>query len=90
MKKQKVSLKKLQLSKSKVSNLTTNQVVGGSFFCHTNGCLITEGCPITIGCTSPSDDCPAPTTDCPSINCLTIDCVTLAAGCTTSPTLACW
>lgn len=84
MKKQNVLLKKLALSKSKVSNLTKNQVVGGSFTCYTNGCMITVGCdPLT-------SDCPVPTSDCPSINCLTLDCKTLAVGCTTSPTLACW
>jgi hypothetical protein len=84
MKKQKVLLKKLQLSKSKVSNLSANQVVGGSFFCFTNGCEITNGCQ------PPTTDCPV-TSGCPiTSNCLTNDCLTLAVGCTTSPTLACW
>ena len=84
MKKQKVLLKKLELSKSKVSNLTTHQVVGGSFVCFTNGCMI------TVGCEPPTTDCPV-TSGCPiTSNCLTNDCLTLAAGCTTSPTLACW
>ncbi|MEM6720422.1 MAG: hypothetical protein AAF611_13940 [Bacteroidota bacterium] len=83
MKKQKVSLKKLQLSKSKVSDLTTNQVVGGSFVCYTNGCVITTGC-------QPTADCPV-TTGCPiTTNCLTDGCVTLGVGCTTNQTIACW
>jgi hypothetical protein len=83
MKKQKVSLQKLHLSKSKVSNLTTNQIVGGSFLCVTTNCILTTDCdPLT-------SDCPVPTSDCPSINCLTLDCLTLA-GCTTNnPTMNC-
>ncbi|WP_420574430.1 hypothetical protein [Kordia sp.] len=84
MKKQKVSLKKLHLSKSKVSNLASQQVVGGSFFCVSAICNATEDCK------PPTDSCPTPTLNCDSFPCVSAVCESI--GCTTTvgtPTLAC-
>ncbi|WP_114904866.1 hypothetical protein [Kordia sp. SMS9] len=89
MKKQKLLLKKLQLSKSKVSNFSTHQIVGGSFLCVTDTCcgppksVYPDICPVSDGCPNPSDACP-------SAACHSFDCQTIV-GCTTdAPTLACW
>ncbi|WP_298515698.1 hypothetical protein [uncultured Kordia sp.] len=73
MKKQKVSLKKLQLSKSKVSQLNTNDIVGGG----TNFCVTVFACYDTF-------DCVLPTFDCDSFTCITVACQSTAC-----PTFVC-
>ncbi|WP_298426193.1 hypothetical protein [uncultured Kordia sp.] len=95
MKKQKVSLKKLNLSKSKVASVNSNHVVGGYlFFLTDNGCgseysVWPDICPISHNCPpAHTDGCPPNpnTSDCN----LSFDCQTVV-GCTTvgTPTFAC-
>lgn len=94
MKKQKVSLKKLQLTKSKVSYLNASHVTGGGtiFFLTDNGCgpeksVWPDICPI-------SHNCPPASNACPTYACQTVFCQSTlcdqTAGCpTNTPTLAC-
>ncbi|PTX59496.1 hypothetical protein C8N46_10985 [Kordia periserrulae] len=72
MKKQNVLLKKLHLSKSKISNLTSEQIVGGSFVCATVICNATDDCK------DPTDSCPdpSPTVDCDTFLCVSAVCQT--------------
>ncbi|WP_430412359.1 hypothetical protein [Kordia sp.] len=74
MKKQKVSLKKLNLSKTKVASFTENNILGGgSFLCLTdNGCgpemsVWPNICPI-------SHNCPPATHTCQTVNCNSFAC----------------
>ncbi|WP_046756951.1 hypothetical protein [Kordia jejudonensis] len=96
MKKLKVSLKKLKLSKSKVASFDANQVAGGYLFELTdNGCgpeysVWPDICPV-------SHNCPPPTHTCQTVNCNSFACESIVChsavcnqtvGCT-SPTLEC-
>lgn len=63
MKKKKVSLKKLKLTKSSIANFNSNVIQGGGTIIFTHLC-------------NASEDCPPLTKNCPTINCLTLDCVT--------------
>jgi len=86
MKKQKVSLKKLSLSKSKVATLGTNRIVGGgTIVCITEGneckpkkSVYPDICPATDGCPPQTAGCQ--TIDCYSIFCQSIFCQTVV-GC---------
>ena len=81
MKKQKVSLKKLCLSKSKIATLGTNRILGGgTLVCFTDGdeckpkkSVYPDICPQTTGC-------PPATLDCNSFVCPSVVCVSLVCA----------
>jgi hypothetical protein len=82
MKKQKVSLKKLNLTKSKVAQLSTNTIVGGgTFVCLTdNGCgpqmsVWPNVCPISHNCPPNTHTCQ--TVACESVFCGSIVCASM-------------
>jgi len=80
MKKQNVSLKKLNLSKSNIATLSSNTIVGGTLFDMTdNGCgpeksVWPDICPVSHNC--PTANCP--TYECQSFACNSAFCESVA------------
>jgi hypothetical protein len=79
MKKQTVLLKKLNLTKSKVASINSNQIVGGTLYDMTdNGCgpemsVWPNICPV-------SHNCPPATHTCQTVNCQSFACQSFACG----------
>ena len=83
MKKQKLELNKLSLTKSRVAELNRNNVKGGIKTSTTPQCIFTgalDGCDVTANCN---------TNNCGTNNCSTNNCGTNDPACNTQAILSC-